>query len=145
MQAVACIGTHGRQDEWYIRTRSQGSELAQSYTGVVTLGCTPLTAFACFQAVQRERRMAVRSPTRNTGRWNTIVALFEGRSFRTCGGAGDLIFATQTKELISRMHRGQSYLSGITASSFFLPDILPQYFLLYNLVFSSQKIIFSKS
>lgn len=40
-----------RKDELYIRMRSQGSELAQSYTGVVTLGCTPLTAFACFQTV----------------------------------------------------------------------------------------------
>lgn len=29
--------------------------VVQSYTGMVTLGCTPLTAFACFQAVYSKR------------------------------------------------------------------------------------------
>lgn len=117
------MSTRGpRRNEWYIRRDHKvGSELAQSYIKAVTLGCTPLTAFACFRAVYRERRIAVRSPTRDTGHWYTIVALFGGRGFRTCGGACDLTFASYvvaTKELISWMHRDRSWLSGI--ARFFL-------------------------
>lgn len=55
----------------------------------------------------------VRPPTRDSGPWNTIVALFEGCSFRTCGvelATASFRYETATKELTSWIHVTQRWL-----------------------------------
>lgn len=55
----------------------------------------------------------VRPPTRDSGPWNTIVALFEGCSFRTCGvelATASFRYETATKELTSWIHVAQDWL-----------------------------------
>lgn len=69
--------------------------------------------------IYRETDVAVRSLTRDTGRWNTIVALFGGRSFRTCGGADPrprLRGVTAAKELISPYTALYDHIPGFPVS-----------------------------
>lgn len=72
----------------------------------------------------------VRLPTRDSGPRNTIVALFEGRSFRTCGvelATASFHYETAMKELTSWIHATQDWLLVVA------PVLLSQFLALFFL------------
>lgn len=73
-------------------------------------------------------RAVVRLPTRDSGPRNTIVALFEGRSFRTCGvelATASFHYETAMKELTSWIHATQDWLLVVA------PVLLSQFLALF--------------
>lgn len=82
--------------------------------------------------------MAVRPPTWDSGSWNTIVALFEGRGFRTCGvelATPSFRYETATKELTSWIHVTQYWLlvvTGVLLSPLLAPFSFSPFFLPFS-------------
>lgn len=87
-------------------------------------------------------RAVVRLPTRDSGPRNTIVALFEGRSFRTCGvelATASFHYETAMKELTSWIHATQDWLLVVA------PVLLSQFLALFFSSLFSCLLVFSNA